>query len=447
MPSTGASPYSLRVAWRRCISFDAPVIRDIYCAYNCELKNIFQKVGSRACKIDVWTDVWVEPSVFLANFHNKCSCGTGEVDRIWSEYGIELSKFVEAQYDLRTTPYFYKPAAMIISTEAHKEGQKMYLLTFMKLSNGFFRIRQFPPHIIVTSAFSRSGSGLELTVLPDLWHPHNGASKSFALPKYTVTAKTPWLQWDAKSSCFKGKVPPWEELTSILSDDSRMCISIQGDYYLNIGSTDIDLQESLITRLYLKVPEMEDTPAAIGLKNSAELRNNVEVGNKIEGEGVYPPNPLSFLWNSHKLGFEKRHSRFVVEKARLYESQLRHNFSDIDAKDYAANGTFPWDSKEPPIQSWGSITWDDFIEQKRQRMDHLTYDSRGRLEVIEVLEGGPHYGPTECETFDYELDADLEEMREMYENKFHEAQAIFWVTSLYRESMQDRLEDESHDEF
>ncbi|KAF3912810.1 hypothetical protein AA313_de0201400 [Arthrobotrys entomopaga] len=416
--------YLVGQTWRHCDQDDARLLRDIYCGYNLAIHKILEEAGAKAESPDIWTDVWVEPCEFVVSMYKNFGSNPDEVSRIWTEYGIDLFKFVELQYEMRSAPYSFKPnATRLAKNTIYQEGRNTYLLTFQKLPDGKFKVRRFPPQLIPTSSVHARDASFEFNILPDIWHPHHGVSKAFTFPSYLITPHCEWLRWDVESGSFKGTISSsLENLHSVLKD-GRICLNLTALYSLNVGSASLELVETATTRVYLKIPERPSSPVVI---DSGP-------------EEIQPPNPLVYLWNSHKLGFDLLHSQHVANKARVHERQIRLNYSDADAQTFGETGRFPWRPYEPIIQSLGSVTWSNFLNHQRLQVEK---NKRTRY-----TQPGLRYDPMEWDRDVADVDLELEETKRTYENMFHEAQVIIWLNTIYRERMQERLEDEAFDDF
>ncbi|EPS38981.1 hypothetical protein H072_7252 [Dactylellina haptotyla CBS 200.50] len=426
-PPTSGQTCMIEQQWCHCKEDDARVLRDLYCGYNLQLHKTIQEASRRTSRCDTWVDVWVDPCNFVTSLYQNFQCSIDVVERLWDEHGIDFFKFVELQYELRSAPYSYKPNAIDLTTASnHRLGQKTYILSFQKLSEGRFKLRRFPPHITTACSVSPRDSGFECIIMPDIWHPHHSASKGFTLPKYSATPENSWLQWDSNMNCFRGRIPNSRSSVNSVLEDGRMCITIRGGYTLDVGSSKIDFAEAITTRIYIRVPE---TPRA-----------NPPVHQYSSQNYSYSLDLDSVFWGSQKLGLTKKHADFVVNKARMYKERLEEGYDDADAKRYMETGEFPWDTRfAPKIKSLGYVTWTDFINHKRQQKEH----HRSILHYGGTSENDVRYGPTEWDSGDINVDESLEEMRIAYENILQEADVIIWVNTQYRETMQERLIDEA----
>ncbi|KAF3940790.1 hypothetical protein ABW19_dt0210293 [Dactylella cylindrospora] len=433
---TDGKPYILRQTWKKCNQADARVLRDLYCAYYLTLHGILEKVKSikftksGGDALQGWSDVWVDPADFVTDFCSNLQCSESDVDRLWNDYGIDLFRFIETQYTLRSAIYSFKPNAIEVKPGPRNEGRNMYLLTCLMQSNGKFKLRQYPPQLFATPTIALTRNKRDCVILPDIWHPHLSVSKSPVSPDYSVTGDTSWLKWKPDANWFEGEIPNLDELTSVSGED-QICITITGDYILTLGSSSIELCESITSRVYIRI-----------YKEAKATEEETLVG-------YYPPNPLDFLWGSKRLGFDKKHSDVIVKKSRQLENKLMHGFNDVDARRYAAfNEGFHF-KVGPPIISLGPISWYDYLDNKRTYSEYpnCKYNETGRGKLVRQLrEGSRSHFSEEKPDDEIELDSDLEDMRQGYENQFNEASALIWLRTIYHEDIQDRLEQEAIDD-
>ncbi|KAK6347085.1 hypothetical protein TWF696_007165 [Orbilia brochopaga] len=441
---TASRPYMMCQTWRNCSHYDAHLIRDLHCAYNITLHKLLEKL-----KIYItpgsWTDVWVDPCQFVVDLCSNLECSDEDLEHIWSDYGIDVFKFVETQSILRSTPYSFKPDAIEIyalhEPTNRAPGRNMYLLTCLLLPNGTFNTRQFPPQILTTSSLSETTDGLKCAIMPDIWHPHLAVSKAETAPSYTVTGDNPWLEWDPKQNCFKGDIPLADVIS--ISDGGRISVTITGEYNLNIGTSKIGLHESITTRLYLPLPSKQEV---------ASDDTDIEID-----DYTYPMTAVSLLCSSLWLGFDQKHSDCVVNMSRAYERAIRdYNFaSEMARKQPAAFDVHQWENqsgaKKPWMKSLGPTPWYTFLTERQQEEYYRLHDREGRQKFIQSLQHDRRQEPLtwtldEKERAEVGVDEDLEQMRRMYETQFNEAHVILWLNTTYRESMQDRLLEESHDD-
>ncbi|EWC45017.1 hypothetical protein DRE_06297 [Drechslerella stenobrocha 248] len=326
-----------------------------------------------------WSDVWIDPNHFIADFCFNLQCNEDDIEHVWVGYGIDIFKFIQTQWALRSTPYSFKPGAIDITSGPHKEGCNMYLLTCLLLQNGQFEIRYYPPQVLIAMSVS--------------------AAK--------VTEDTPWLEWDSWETRFQGRIPDPDDLAA--SDDGRICVIITGSYNLKIGKTKTRLHESLTTRLYVTVPRPQEDRVKIETDRPS-----------------YPTNPQSFLWSSHALGFEKTHSDCSIQKATI-ETGLLGSY----------NGNFV--ARVPQgLRSLGPARWDELLIERRKR-ERQTQQGSGEGSTRFMEDRVLHDDKVES-------DNHLDDMRRRYETQLNEAVALVWLNTTYRESLQERLWDESHDE-
>ncbi|KAJ6256630.1 hypothetical protein Dda_8495 [Drechslerella dactyloides] len=446
-PTVG-KPYMMSQCWVNCNNYDAHIIRDLHCSYNITLHKLLGKV--QAFKPIGWTDVWVEPCQFVSDLITNLECTDEDVEHIWSDYGIDLFRFVETQNVLRCAPYSFKPGAIQIHAPAASdqvEGRNMYLLTCSLLSSGMFMTRQYPPQVMATPSLSMGSDGVyRCTIMPDIWHPHLSPSRAMTFPGYTVTGDTPWLEWDPEENCFKGDIPLADTVSQ--SNDGRIAVTITGEYNLNIGSSKIGLHESITARLYLPLPAKEEVAS-----------DNSDIAN--EGHG-FPTLAASLLTSSPWLGFDNTHSAYIASVARMYDRTMQNiaNEMSMNRNQRPNLNVRPWDtpprSKTPRlcIKSLGPTPWYTFLTERQQEEYYRVHDREGRKKFIESLEEDHRQEPvawspieSEAEEAEVKVDKDLEEMRRMYETQFNEAHVILWLNTTYRESMQDRLLEESYDDF
>ncbi|KAK6339433.1 hypothetical protein TWF718_008849 [Orbilia javanica] len=434
-PYIADRPTVIRQQWKNCSTIDSHIIRDLHCAFYVALRNILTDVSDiewedNISTVSGWMEVCVSPPRLIGQMKEVLQWDEEIVDLLRSEYGIDILHFIDTQYEIKSRSFLREPT---IDLTENQNGRG-YFLTCKKGKNDKYKLQISPPYIQTQWTIKHGDSGIECTVKPTVWHPHFLFPNRGITPRFSIGKDSQWLYWDRENLCFSGTVPENYQFHEGPSGRSSVGLDIMVEfnhYFMGKrteGSHLFYRRESITARSYGAIPMKNPSPP-------------------VATPTIYSPNPLQLIWNSHKLGFNERHSDFIVGKAREYEAQLYQNRASDDAKDFAVHGLFPWDPKEPRIQSWGRVTWCDFLQQQRSRAEYLRKDPRGRMEMIRDLQKGPRLGPLDLEygNDEEDVDDDLEEMRRMYENLNHDAHAIVWLHTLYRETMQDRLEDESLD--
>ncbi|KAK6523882.1 hypothetical protein TWF281_001848 [Arthrobotrys megalospora] len=436
-PPVGCEPCIIRQQWGNCAKTDDQLIRDIYCAYYVAISNVLAIAGDPALGPSSpppsgWMEVLIDPFMLINEMRAVLQWSDETIDALRTDYGFDFFQFIDTQYELKSMSYLSQPTITLMD----RIGDPGYVLTCKRTQAGRYKLRLSPPFIQTYWSIKQVNDEFECTVEPKIWHPNFGPSRTAATPRFSVGKDAEWLRWDQNRLCFWGIIPCNYQPKKDLSGRWCAYIEITADYNQCFWGRKLDgadffyLRESITSRSYGILPTgfMKSPPATPPYRPI-----------------IYPSNPLQFLWNSQKLGFSRKHSKFIVQKVREYERELDGGCVGGDAKAFVTYGKFPWDPKEPPIQSWGQVTWIDFLQQRRNRAEYLRNDPRGRFEVIRDLKKGPRYEPLNLEHIkdNHEVDEDLEEMRRMYENLNHEAHAIVWLNTVYRESLQDRLEDES----
>ncbi|KAK6514077.1 hypothetical protein TWF506_008503 [Arthrobotrys conoides] len=434
-PSTSDQPIMLKQQWKNCSPTDIRILRDIHCAFYLALRNVLSVVSDIVSEGHIstasgWLEVCVSPVTFLSEMRAALQWDEEIINRFRVEYGLDLLHFVDTQYELKSRTNLGRPD-VDLTNDQNGHG---YFLTCKRTRAGQYKLQLSPPQIWTQWSIKQGDNGVECIVKPTAWHPHFLFSITAVTPRFSVGQGFEWLEWDNKQFCFSGIVP--DDYQPHMDPSGNLCVRLDitmnfTQYFIGKmpeGPHLLYLNEGVTARSYGILPVKPAAPPAAT-------------------PTIYSPNPLQLVWGSHKLGFDKRHSEFILGKAREYESEIYQGRAGEDAKYFATHGLFPWDPKEPQIQSWGRVSWCDFLEQRKARAEYLKKDPRGRMEVIEDIRRGPRLGPLDpgYKTYSEEVDEDLEEMRRVFENLNHEAHAIIWLHTLYRETVQDRLEDESWD--
>ncbi|KAK6498645.1 hypothetical protein TWF481_011225 [Arthrobotrys musiformis] len=430
------NPIMFKHQWRNVYETDINILRDLHSAYYIALHNILSAVneiqlGTDLSTVSGWMEVCIHPLTFISEMKTALQWTEDIFEYLKVAHGIDLIQFIDTQYELRSKTWLYRPT--IDLTDA--QNGVGYFLTCKRMSAGKYRLQLSLPQVQTEWSIKHGAEGLECILRTGFWHPHFIFSPvPRSTPRFSVGRDSAWFHWDEENSCFKGILPPNYQIQE--DPSGRSCITLDLKVELNryfigkqpTGSHLFYLQESLTTRTCGFIPE-KPKPS------------------QLHYPPTYSPNPLGRIWSSRQLGFNKRHSEFIVGKAREYQAEIYQERASDDAKNFAASGLFPWDPKEPRIQSWGNVTWCGFLEQQRDRIKYLRKTPAGRIDMIRDLHEGVRYGPLDLggEEDKKEVDEDLEDMRRMYENLFHEAHVIVWLHTLYRETAQDRLEDESLD--
>ncbi|KAK6352616.1 hypothetical protein TWF730_009436 [Orbilia blumenaviensis] len=408
-PAIANRPVTLRQRWKNCTKSDSHLLRDLHCAFYAALRNVLavlKVVGSESIVSTPsgWIEICVPPIMLIDDMKETLKWSDETIEALRAEFGLDLSRFIETQLEVKSMSYLRKPS---IDFTDNQSGCG-YFLTCKKTEYGRYKLQISPPYIQAYCLIERVNNEFEF-----------GKDSG-------------WLCWDSEGLYFRGVIPHDHKISEDPSGHCYITIEITAERFQYFtgngeqGSHTFYFQESITSRSYGSIPmEAEQPPAVMPI--------------------VYPPNPLQSIWDSHKLGFNKRHSKFVVDRIREYEHELYQDCRSEEANNFAADGTFPWDPKEPKIQSWGEVTWCDFLQQKKARAEYFMKNPKGRMEVVRNLGKRPLYAALEfeCSRDDQDIDEDLEEMRRMYENLNNEAHAIVWLNTLYRETMQNRLEDES----
>ncbi|KAF3091918.1 hypothetical protein TWF102_008601 [Orbilia oligospora] len=432
-PAISDKSIILKQQWKNCNTTDSQILRDIYCAFYVALRNVLAVVNDivlagNNSTVSGWMEVCVSPVTLLEEMRAVLWWDEETINVLRLEYGLDLLHFIDTQYELKSRSDLQRPTIDL----THDQSGHGYFLTCKRTTPGRYKLQISPPHIRTQWSIKQGDSGVECIVKPTVWHPHFLFSTTAVTPRFSVGQDFHWLEWDKKHFYFSGILP--DDYKPHKDPSGHLCIGLDitvefTQYFMGKrpeGSHLFYLQETFAARSYGILPIKPAAPLAAA-------------------PTVYSPNPLQLIWGSHKLGFDRRHSKFVMEKAQEYEDQIYQSQVSEDAKAFATHGLFPWDPKEPSIQSWGGVTWCSFLEQQRARAEYLRNDPRGRVEVIRDIRKGPRLGPlgSKYKHYGEDVDEDLEEMRRMYENLIHEAHAIVWLHTLYREHIQDRLEDES----
>ncbi|KAF3220227.1 hypothetical protein TWF191_007542 [Orbilia oligospora] len=432
-PAISDTPIILKQQWKNCNTTDGLILRDIYCAFYVALRNVLAVVNDivlagNNSTVSGWMEVCISPVTFLEEMRAVLWWDEETINVLRLEYGLDLLHFIDTQYELKSRSDLQRPTIDL----THDQSGHGYFLTCKRTTAGRYKLQISPPHIRTQWSIKQGNSGVECIVKPTVWHPHFLFSTTAVTPRFSVGKDYDWLEWDKKHFYFSGILP--DDYKPHKDPSGHLCVGLDitvefTQYFMGKrleGSHLFYLQETFTARSYGILPIKPAAPPAVAPM-------------------VYSPNPLQLIWGSHKLGFDRRHSKFVMEKAQEYENRIYQPQVSEDAKAFATHGLFPWDPKEPSIQSWGGVTWCSFLEQQRARAEYLRKDPRGRMEVIRDLRKGPRLGPlgSKYENHGEDVDEDLEEVRRMYENLIHEAHAIVWLHTLYREHVQDRLEDDS----